>query len=581
MSKRRLQHSTRQRNQLLAVEDNAWPLIRLGDYATKIGSGATPRGGESVYVKSGVPLVRSMNVHFTGLRLEGLVFITESDAYKLKNITIEEGDILLNITGASIGRVATAPADLAGARVNQHVCIIRPNTELLPKFLCYFFASPREQARIMDCQVGATRQALTKQMIENWQVPLPSMEEQRQIVAEIEKQFTRLEVGVSALRRIQANLKRYRAAVLKAACEGQLVPTEAELGRAESHSFESGEQFLSRILTERRQHWHGRKKFREPVRPDTTNLPPLSNGWTWASLDELAWESSYGTSAKCSPDNSGPPVLRIPNIAGGRIDLNDLKFAEVDDSIEAGDELMPGDLLIIRTNGSKSLIGRSAVIRTTFDSATSYASYLIRFRLVDLPSLFDWVATIWDVSFLREWIEQRAATSAGQHNISMSTLSTMPIPIPPRAEQIRIVAEVERRLSLVDVIEAVVKANIQRAARLRMSVMKSEFHKVGEPSADFGKLKKAAKAISPSGSTEKRIPLISSSPMKTTHVQTPEELVKIVKANKGKIRPQALCLAGGFDEEVETFFELLRHCRDKNMLDVPSGKNSTIKLTKP
>jgi len=168
-------------------------------------------------------------------------------------------------------------------------------------------------------------------------------------------------------------------------------------------------------------------------------------------------------------------VLRIPNIAGGRIDLSDLKFAGMDDHIEFGDELAPGDLLIIRTNGSKNLIGRSAVVRTKLDRVTSYASYLIRFRLFDSPTLFDWVGTIWDVSFLRAWIEQRAATSAGQHNISMSVLSTIPVPLPPLAEQTRIVAEVERRLSVVDELETVVTANLQRAARLRQSILQRAF----------------------------------------------------------------------------------------------------------
>ncbi len=88
-------------------------------------------------------------------------------------------------------------------------------------------------------------------------------------MAEIEKQFTRLEAGVAALRRVQANLKRYRAAVLKAACEGRLVPTEAELAKAENRKFETGEELLARILTERRKNWQGRGKYKEPAAPET------------------------------------------------------------------------------------------------------------------------------------------------------------------------------------------------------------------------------------------------------------------------------------------------------------------------
>ncbi len=105
----------------------------------------------------------------------------------------------------------------------------------------------------------------------------PPLDEQHEIVAEIEKQFTRLEAGVAGLRRVQANLKRYRAAVLKAACEGKLVPTEAELARQEGRSYETGAQLLDRILTERRQKWNGKGKYKEPETRHK-NLPKLPKG---------------------------------------------------------------------------------------------------------------------------------------------------------------------------------------------------------------------------------------------------------------------------------------------------------------
>jgi len=108
-------------------------------------------------------------------------------------------------------------------------------------------------------------------------------------VAELEKQFTRLEAGVAALRRVQANHKSYRAAVLKAACEGRLVPTEAELSKTGTRkaTFESGEALLARILTERRQNGQGRGKYKEPTAPDTANLQSLPEGWTWSRIGQL------------------------------------------------------------------------------------------------------------------------------------------------------------------------------------------------------------------------------------------------------------------------------------------------------
>ncbi len=112
-------------------------------------------------------------------------------------------------------------------------------------------------------------------------LPIAPPSEQRRIVAEIEKQCTRLEAGVAALLRVQVNLKRYRAAVLKAACEGRLVPTEAELAKTRKGKadFETGEELLAGILTERRKNWNGRGKYKEPVAPDSADLGPLPVAW--------------------------------------------------------------------------------------------------------------------------------------------------------------------------------------------------------------------------------------------------------------------------------------------------------------
>ena len=371
---------------------------------------------------------------------------------------------------APIGYVAIAANPVS---TNQGFKSFVLKDSLTPDFAYYYLQHAKKLA--LELASGTTFQEISGKNAARLPVPVPPLPDQRQIVAEIEKQFTRLDAGVAALRRVQANLKRYRAAVLKAACEGRLVPTEAELAKAEGRSYETGEQLLARILADRRRHWQGRGKYKEPAALDTTNLPPLPESWAWASLDQMAWASAYGTSARCSYDGAGPPVLRIPNIVAGRIDVSDLKFATTNLSMDTGDELMPGDLLVIRTNGSRDLIGRSAVVRTQFENVVGYASYLIRFRLWKSSTLFDWVGSIWNVSFLREWIEQRAATSAGQHNISMSVLSAMPIPLPPLVEQARIVAEVERRLSVIKELEAAITANLQRATRLRKSVLQQAF----------------------------------------------------------------------------------------------------------
>ena len=166
-----------------------------------------------------------------------------------------------------------------------------------------------------------------------------TLPEQQRIVAEIEKQFTRLEAGVAALRRVQANLKRYRAAVLKAACEGRLVPTEAELNKSGSgvpplglgkkrqdaaSTFETGEALLARIVTERRKNWQGRGQYKEPAAPDTINLPPLPDGWAVASVDQLSGHITSGSRDWSQFYNRGTGTFILAqNVRPMRLDLSE------------------------------------------------------------------------------------------------------------------------------------------------------------------------------------------------------------------------------------------------------------------
>ncbi len=166
-----------------------WPIVRLGGYCSKIGSGATPSGGSSVYIEQGeICLIRSQNIYNDGFKPDGLVFITEDAANKLKNVIVQKNDILLNITGDSVARVCLAREEFLPARVNQHVAIIRPNpNEFDPRYLRYFLASPAMQSFLLTiAAVGATRSALTKVMIETLEVSKPPIQIQTAIADQLE-----------------------------------------------------------------------------------------------------------------------------------------------------------------------------------------------------------------------------------------------------------------------------------------------------------------------------------------------------------------------------------------------------------
>ncbi|TKB58365.1 restriction endonuclease subunit S [Ferrimonas aestuarii] len=161
-----------------------WPKARLGDFCIKVGSGATPKGGSSVYLEAGeICLIRSQNIYNEGFKSNGLVYIDKESAQKLKNVVVEKDDVLINITGDSVARVCLAPTHYLPARVNQHVAIVRPDPEEFdPGFLRLQLASPQMQAVLLGlASAGATRNALTKGMLESLELDKPPIETQRAI----------------------------------------------------------------------------------------------------------------------------------------------------------------------------------------------------------------------------------------------------------------------------------------------------------------------------------------------------------------------------------------------------------------
>ena len=159
-------------------------LSSLKNLSTKIGSGATPRGGEEVYIETGVNLIRSQNVHDSNFVMRGLVAIEDYAAKALENVTVEDGDVLINITGASVTRCCVVDSTILPARVNQHVAIIRSDrAKILPRYLVLVLTSNDVKGFLNDIAgTGSTRQALTKTHLEDLEIPVPSISKQVEII---------------------------------------------------------------------------------------------------------------------------------------------------------------------------------------------------------------------------------------------------------------------------------------------------------------------------------------------------------------------------------------------------------------
>ncbi|ODR88867.1 restriction endonuclease subunit S [Sinorhizobium alkalisoli] len=402
-----------------------WVEATLGEVATKIGSGATPTGGEQSYQSTGIPLIRSLNVHFDGVREEGLAFLDDMQAAKLDNVIVQENDVLLNITGASIGRVAIAPSVYSGARVNQHVSIIRLVKDVVPRFVSSFLASPSAQDFITRENYGATRQALTKAMIEGFAFPLPPLAEQKRIVAKLDALNAKPTRARTELARIETLVSRYKQAVLSKAFSGELTSSEV-------------------------------------------------SSWLMSTLGELAVDVRYGTAEKCAFAPELTPVLRIPNVADGRIDLSDLKHASFNEKELKKLALVEGDLLVIRSNGSVDLVGRSAVVNAAA-AGMLFAGYLIRIRLDLKKALPQFVQHWMQSSAVRRAIENAAKSTSGVNNVNSQQLQALKLQLPPLEEQQEIVRRIESAFAKIDCLAAEARRALELVGRLDEAILAKAF----------------------------------------------------------------------------------------------------------
>ncbi len=360
--------------------------------------------------------------------------------------------------------------------VDNNVMGIYPTPEILiPEFLFYFMWT----IRLGDTSRATTVPSVRKSDIESIPIPLPPLAEQRRIVAEIETQFTRLDASVAALRRAQANLKRYRASVLKAACEGRLVATEAELARSEGRDFQSAGVLLERILVERRARWESQEKrrgeYKEPSAPDTSDLPQLPEGWVWSTLSQVSDLKGGVTKGQRYRDGQSlqeVAYLRVANVQRGYLNLRQLSMIETTPEIVDQLRLIPGDVLFTE-GGDRDKLGRGWVWKGEIDECI-HQNHVFRARLLPdtvIPEMVSW----WGNSFGQDFFSKVGKQTTNLASINLSVLSQFPIPLPPLAEQRRIVAEVERRLSVVQQAEATVEASLARAERLRQSILKQAF----------------------------------------------------------------------------------------------------------
>jgi type I restriction enzyme S subunit len=383
---------------------------------------------------------------------------------------LKTGDVIVSMTRPNLNAVALVPPELDGAIASTGFDVLRATDGINCRWI-YYAVQTSEFVRDMSQLVqGALYPAVRPKDIRRYQIPVPDEKQQCEIVAEIEKQFSRLDEAVANLNRVKANLKRYKAAVLKAAVEGKLT----EEWRKTYPDVEPASELLRQIVAERRAKWKGRGKYKEPALLDSANLPSLPDSWAWTTLDSLLREPlRNGHSAKATGTGMGLRAFTLSAVTEGDFSERNTKLTVADASNVTDLWAEPGDIFVERSN-TPELVGIARLYRGPKGFAF-IPDLLIRVRLLSQVSpRFVELCLLSERG--RNYFRSRAqGISGSMPKIDQAVVETAPIPIAPLLEQESIVSEVDRRFSIIERFEGAVNGNVNRADRLRDVVLKSAF----------------------------------------------------------------------------------------------------------
>jgi len=477
----------------------SWKSVRLGD-SLKLINGRAFKPSE--WRESGVPIVRIQNLNNPDAPFNYY------DGELPDKFLLNTGDLLFAWSGT--------PGTSFGAHIwrgkkawlNQHIFkVVFDESEFDKRFL-QLAINQNLNEYIRQAHGGAGLAHITKGKFENSELSQPSLDIQQEIVAEIEKQFSRLDEAVAGLKRVKANLKRYKAAVLKAAVEGKLTGEwrrknvgagpcacpDSDAGKCQGkgqpqgiaptkdRKYESGKDLLKRILVERKKKWEEKnpgKKYKEPAAPDTWNLPELPDGWVYTNIEQLIRADRdaiktgpFGSLLKKHEHQShGVPVLGIENIEamkfqqGSKIHITEKKAAQLE-----GYRVRASDILISRSG----TVGEICVVPDDIGEAR-ISTNLMKISLSPKGMLPHFFTFLFNGSpFVLNQATEYCKGSTRAF-LNQDILKRLIFALPPMAEQEIIIEEISRQFSLVDGVETELERNTARAERLRQSILSKAF----------------------------------------------------------------------------------------------------------
>lgn len=433
-----------------------WPLVPISELAANEPNSITdgPFGSKlktAHYTDSGPRVIRLANVG-DGVFNDARAHISEEHFATLQKHRVFAGDLVIAALGDNPPRSCIVPDDLGPAIVKADCIRFKPGPRLLPKFANFALNSAFVRQSLKGKIHGVGRPRLNLGEIKQIEIPLPSLAEQQRIVAEIEKQFTRLDTALASLHVIRRRLKEYRRQVLSAACEGRLLFDKWTL---------SGRPNLP-------------LKTSEPSTDSGERPTALPGGWVGCSLGDLLREPlRNGHSAKAAHGTGGPRVFTLSAVTKGDFSERNTKptSAPIDKIKHLWAE--PGDIYVERSN-TPDLVGTARLYQGERNFAF-IPDLLIRVRVrEDISARYVEIALTTERT--RAFYRSRAQGISGtMPKIDQETVRATPIALPPLAEQQEIVREVDRRLTIADALQSSVDASLQRGKVLRQSILHRAF----------------------------------------------------------------------------------------------------------
>ncbi len=369
-------------------------------------------------------------------------FISQHKFEQLKRSSVIPGDILIAKIG-SIGKSSIYPGNAPTAIIPANLCKITVDHQLAYNRYIYWQIVSREfQDKLREITSATAQPAFSVKRLKTLSVKLAPLAEQDRIVERLEKVLTEIERCKERMAKIPVLLNRFRQSILASACSGHLTADWRETHCADREDSGNGDE-----------------------------LPP---GWNPVVVGDVIDDLRYGTSAKCSPQPNGSAVLRIPNIGSGIIDHSELKYARLPEAERKKLALVPGDVLMIRSNGSVSLVGKTAVVGDC-EKGFAYAGYLIRLRVKPKAILPLFLHYCFASSDMRQQIEIPARSTSGVNNINSEEVRQLHLLLPPVEEQREIVQRAAKLLALADRIEDRYQGAKKQVDSLTQSILAKAF----------------------------------------------------------------------------------------------------------